>query len=129
MNQRDLRVLVPLWQIPTLFFYLLPDEKDNFPVDPVCTAKVPSVIQWRGTESTWNFLCREYGGMPYLLKPLPEIFAVWKNPLQTQRALPELSLARTSPVDMALPEGKDGFLFSTTLHSSYRPGTLLYESF
>src|SRR6267378_5895628 len=106
------------WQIPAFYFSLHPDEKPHFVADPVCTAQIPSAIQWRGIEGAWSFLCREYGGMPYLLKPLSEVFALWPDQPQAQRPLPELSFARTSPIDLALPEGKDSLLFSTPHRSS-----------
>ena len=115
-------------QIPAFYFYLSCHEGNYFSADPVYTPHIPPASQRRWTEGRGNFLRRQFSGMPDLLKPLPEILALWKNPFQTQRPLSELSVARTSPADLALPEGKDGLLFGAAHRSSYRPGIMLYET-
>ena len=107
----------------------MPHEKNHLTINPVCSSKISSAFQRGWTKGRGDLLCRQRGRVPYLRKPLPEIFAVWTNKPQAQCLVPILSILGAASPDLALLKREDQFFLGSIGCPAHRTGALLHEAF
>src|SRR5690349_18708772 len=103
-------------------------EETHLLSHPVYPAEISSAHQRAGPEARRAVPAWPKRYLPHLFQEFQQILAVRADQSAPERAVPELSVARAPPVDVALSEGENDILQRKAGRPTHRSRRMLYPA-